>query len=180
MLPHKTPRGAAALKRLKVFEGMPTPYDKLKRQVVPDALRVNRLKPGRRFTVLGQLSSSVGWSFGPVVAKLEVSLPASFYNGHHHPSTVYNDRSDLFIGQKKGQVRCFLPEKEGPGRSEKEGPGQRGSQGHQRCSCQVRSLSSPYNENPWNIELELSIVFYFSIFSLNLFSSLRLFFCFVD
>ena len=47
MTPHKTPRGAAALKRLKVFEGVPPPYDKVKRMVVPSALRVTRLKPGR-------------------------------------------------------------------------------------------------------------------------------------
>lgn len=39
MVPHKTARGAAALDRLKVFEGIPAPYDKLKRVVVPDALR---------------------------------------------------------------------------------------------------------------------------------------------
>ncbi|NAV55484.1 hypothetical protein FGF86_23465, partial [Salmonella sp. zj-f77] len=30
MLPHKTPKGAAALERLKIFEGIPTPYDRVK------------------------------------------------------------------------------------------------------------------------------------------------------
>lgn len=39
MIPHKTKRGAAALARLKVFEGIPPPYDKIKRMVVPDALK---------------------------------------------------------------------------------------------------------------------------------------------
>ena len=29
MVPHKTPRGAAALSHLKVFEGVPPPYDKV-------------------------------------------------------------------------------------------------------------------------------------------------------
>ena len=29
MLPHKTARGQAALERLKVFEGIPAPYDKV-------------------------------------------------------------------------------------------------------------------------------------------------------
>jgi large subunit ribosomal protein L13Ae len=33
MLPHKTPRGAIALGKLKVFEGIPAPYDTKKRQV---------------------------------------------------------------------------------------------------------------------------------------------------
>lgn len=39
MIPHKTKRGANALARLKVFEGVPTPYDKIKRMVIPDALK---------------------------------------------------------------------------------------------------------------------------------------------
>jgi large subunit ribosomal protein L13Ae len=33
MLPHKTPKGAVALGKLKVFEGVPAPYDTKKRQV---------------------------------------------------------------------------------------------------------------------------------------------------
>jgi large subunit ribosomal protein L13Ae len=48
MVPHKTERGKAALKRLATFEGMPAPYDKKKRMVVPAALKVLRLKPGRK------------------------------------------------------------------------------------------------------------------------------------
>ena len=44
MLPHKTARGQAAMSRLKVFEGVPPPYDKQKRMVVPNALRIVRLR----------------------------------------------------------------------------------------------------------------------------------------
>jgi large subunit ribosomal protein L13Ae len=50
MLPHKTERGKAALKRLKAFEGCPPPYDRRKRMVVPNAMRVMCLKPGRKVT----------------------------------------------------------------------------------------------------------------------------------
>lgn len=71
MLPHKTPRGAAALQRLKVFEGVPPPYDKVKKFVIPEALRVVRLKRGRVFCRLGDLSSLMGWKYAPVIAKLE-------------------------------------------------------------------------------------------------------------
>ncbi|GAU42991.1 hypothetical protein TSUD_188650 [Trifolium subterraneum] len=39
MIPHKTKRREAALARLKVYEGIPPPYDKIKRMVVPDALK---------------------------------------------------------------------------------------------------------------------------------------------
>ena len=48
MLPHKTKRGQAALDRLKVFDGIPQPYDKKKWMVVPAALKVVRLKPTRK------------------------------------------------------------------------------------------------------------------------------------
>lgn len=59
MVPHKTKRGAAALDRLKGFEGIPPPYDKVKRMVVPDALKVLRLQHGHKFCKLGDLSNSV-------------------------------------------------------------------------------------------------------------------------
>jgi large subunit ribosomal protein L13Ae len=47
MIPHKTKRGKESLERLKVFEGIPSPYDKVKRMVVPSALRQLKLKPRR-------------------------------------------------------------------------------------------------------------------------------------
>ena len=49
MVPHKTARGTAALERLKLYEGVPPPFDRKKRMVVPEALRVLRLKPGRKY-----------------------------------------------------------------------------------------------------------------------------------
>jgi len=71
MIPHKTARGAAAMERLKVFEGVPPPYDKVKRVVVPQALRVLRLKPGRKYCSVGRLSHEVGWKYQGVVEALE-------------------------------------------------------------------------------------------------------------
>lgn len=71
MISHKTPRGKAALERLKVFEGIPPPYDKKKRTVVPSALRTLKLKPGRKYTTLRDLSFSVGWKYKTVVERLE-------------------------------------------------------------------------------------------------------------
>ncbi|KAL5259302.1 hypothetical protein ACHWQZ_G009667 [Mnemiopsis leidyi] len=71
MIPHKTQRGMEALNRLKVFEGIPAPYDKTKRMVIPSALRVLRLKPGRRYASVGRISREVGWKYGDIVDKLE-------------------------------------------------------------------------------------------------------------
>merc|ERR1712125_132993 len=71
MVPHKTPRGAAALDRLKTFEGMPHPYDRKKRMVIPHCLKVLRLRPERRFCKLGDLSKEVGWKHQDLVERLE-------------------------------------------------------------------------------------------------------------
>ncbi len=57
------------MERLKVFEGVPPPYDKKKRMVVPQALRVLRLKPGRKYCTVGRLSHEVGWKYQDVVAR---------------------------------------------------------------------------------------------------------------
>lgn len=51
MIPHKTKRGAAALARMKVFEGVPPPYDKVKRMVIPDALKYVLLRSSFFFLV---------------------------------------------------------------------------------------------------------------------------------
>jgi len=71
MIAHKTARGKAALDRLKVFEGIPPPYDTKKRMVVPQALRILRLKPGRKYCTVGRLSKEFGWNYGDIVTKLE-------------------------------------------------------------------------------------------------------------
>ncbi len=71
MLPHKISKGAAALGRLKVFEGVPAPYDTKKREVVPDALRAVKLSSFRKYCTLGDLSSQVGWGKRELVGKME-------------------------------------------------------------------------------------------------------------
>ncbi|XP_069742840.1 large ribosomal subunit protein uL13-like [Narcine bancroftii] len=71
MLPHKTKRGQAALDRLKVFDGIPPPYDKTKRMFVPAALKIVRLKPTRKFALLGRLAHEVGWKYQRITAILE-------------------------------------------------------------------------------------------------------------
>ena len=87
MTPHKTERGKIALKRLQTFEGVPPPYDRKKKMVIPSALKVLRLKHGRRFCSLGRLGHEVrhlclhlnsklfllqvGWKYQDIVAALE-------------------------------------------------------------------------------------------------------------
>merc|ERR1712019_107198 len=86
MVPHKTERGKAAMKRLQTFEGIPPPYDK-KRMVIPAALKVLRLKPGRKFCSLGRLSHDVGWKYQDVVATLEAKRKVKS-EGFHKKQTA--------------------------------------------------------------------------------------------
>ena len=76
MIPHKLARGAAAMQRLKVFEGVPPLYQSKKKMVVPEALRVLRLKTGRKYCTIKRLSSEFGWSHGETIDKLEAKRKA--------------------------------------------------------------------------------------------------------
>ena len=67
MVPHKTERGKDALKRLQTFEGVPPPYDKKKKMVIPSALKVLRLKAGRRYCSLGRLGHEVRWMLDQMI-----------------------------------------------------------------------------------------------------------------
>ncbi|XP_008588675.1 PREDICTED: putative 60S ribosomal protein L13a protein RPL13AP3 [Galeopterus variegatus] len=71
MLPHKTKQGQSALDCLKVFDGIPPLYDEKKRMVVHAALKVEWLKPTRKFAYLGCLAHEVGWKYQAVTATLE-------------------------------------------------------------------------------------------------------------
>merc|ERR1711981_663004 len=76
MLPHKLYRGSAAYQRIKAVDGCPAPFDKIKKMVVPSALRVTRLRPGRKFCTLGRLAHETGWKYQAVVAKHEANRKA--------------------------------------------------------------------------------------------------------
>ena len=76
MLPRKTARGQAALNRLKTFDGIPFECESVKRMVVPQALRVLRIKPTRKFTVLGELAEHAGWKQRSMVQKLTLKKAA--------------------------------------------------------------------------------------------------------
>ena len=71
MVPHKTKRGHNALKRLKVYEGIPAPFDRQKRLCVPTAMRQLCLRPDRKFCDVGRVAHEVGWKYRDVVSNLE-------------------------------------------------------------------------------------------------------------
>lgn len=83
MVPHKTARGKDALSKLKCFEGIPAPYDKVKRVVVPSALRTLKLKP-RRDVIIPLLPS-------PIPPQLKFN--SFFFNFSTASSAVFLTRS---------------------------------------------------------------------------------------
>ena len=71
MIPHKTARGAAAMARLRTYEGIPSPYDQKKRMVVPEALKITQLKDNRKYCTLGEIAELGGWTKKDLVGRLE-------------------------------------------------------------------------------------------------------------
>ncbi|CAG0891537.1 unnamed protein product [Cyprideis torosa] len=98
MLPHKLERGKAALKRLKAYEGIPPQYAKVKKFYVPNAMRVVRLKRGRKYSYLGRLSHEVGWKYQDVIKTLEAKRKVK---GALHYRTKVTEKKILRAAKKK-------------------------------------------------------------------------------
>ena len=105
MIPHKTHRGKCAMERLQVFEGIPAPYDKMKRMCIPDALKVIHLKPHRKFTVLGDMAKEVGWKLKDVLERLETKrkVKASAYWAKKKESVKTKDKCTKKVKVSKEQ-----------------------------------------------------------------------------
>jgi large subunit ribosomal protein L13Ae len=70
----------------------------MRRVVVPEALRVVRLAPGRKFTSLGRISQEVGWKYQSVVAKLEEKRIAK--------AGAYFERKKSLLALKKKAIEA--------------------------------------------------------------------------
>eukprot|EP00457_Paulinella_chromatophora_P013787 gb/GEZN01014131.1/.p1 GENE.gb/GEZN01014131.1/~~gb/GEZN01014131.1/.p1 ORF type:complete len:127 (+),score=34.92 gb/GEZN01014131.1/:499-879(+) len=101
MVPHKTARGQAAMDRLKVYEGVPHPFDKMKKKVIPDALRLLRLKPNRKYCRIGDLANQVGWKHDDLIKRLEAKRKTK-------AATYYNTKKEL--GKIKKQAMANAAE----------------------------------------------------------------------
>jgi len=86
MVPRYIAKGEAALGRLRVFEGIPFPYDHKKRVVVPEALKCIRLKSHRKFCVLGDLAAAMGWTKQTLINSLEAKRKAKSEKFHQMKS----------------------------------------------------------------------------------------------
>jgi len=72
MIPRYTKRGASAMRRLVAYESIPPNVArKGARAVIPKALRSDRLRKDRAYTVLGEMCQHIGWKYKKVVDRLE-------------------------------------------------------------------------------------------------------------
>ncbi len=112
MVPHKTKRGTAAMNRMKLFEGCPFPYSNRKKMCVGRALKVVRLQFGRKNCTLGDLSKSVGWNQGEVVAKLEAKRLAKAAEYHTAKASLKKAvdlslKKDKTVNDLRRQLEAF-------------------------------------------------------------------------
>jgi len=110
MVHQKTSRGQDALSRLSTFEGIPAPYDKMKRVVVPAALRVMRLKPGRDYTVIGDLATAVGWKHQALVQRLEAArkVQAADFYARKKEKMVLKKKAEEAAASELSKVNAIL------------------------------------------------------------------------
>merc|ERR1712083_1186627 len=90
----------AALDRLKSFEGIPHPYDRKKRMVIPTCLKVLRLRPERRFCKLGDLSKEVGWKHQDLITRLETMRKTKSAAYHEKKKASDKAKADAKNGAK--------------------------------------------------------------------------------
>ena len=61
---------------VQAFEGIPAPYDKVRRSILPSCFREIKLKPNRRYAPVGRLAAETGWKYQDVIATLEAKRKA--------------------------------------------------------------------------------------------------------
>lgn len=111
MVPRKIPRGAAALNRLKVFEGIPAEFETKKRLVIPTALKVTCLKPHRRFCRLGDMASRVGWKHNELIKRLEEKRKVrsqAFYLKKQEEQSTYKAAKESALKQLSKEEQTIL------------------------------------------------------------------------
>merc|ERR1712050_615705 len=112
MLPHKTDRGQTAFNSLKAFEGIPAPYDKMRRVICPSAYKQIKLKPTRRFAPVGRLAAETGWKYQDVIATLEAKrqAKAKIYWEAKKAKKALREQAKASVADKTAEIDAQLAE----------------------------------------------------------------------
>ena len=93
MIPHPEPSAASEQSKSQEYAGEPPPSHRNKKGVIPDALRVLRLKPGRKYATLKRISSEVGWKYQDIVDKLEAKRVVKQQGVHERQASATKQRA---------------------------------------------------------------------------------------
>ena len=63
-------------RNFQAFEGIPAPYDKCKRVILPSCYKQIKIKPNRKFASVGRLAAETGWKYQGVISALEAKREA--------------------------------------------------------------------------------------------------------
>ena len=105
MLPRKQKRGEIAMALLKVFDGVPQPYNVRKRTTVPDALRVANFTKGREYCTLGDLASHIGWKRQDLVKSLEEKRKQRAGDWYEKKQAKEDKRAEVRKNLAKGPLK---------------------------------------------------------------------------
>merc|ERR1712071_290235 len=94
-------QGRSALRRLRAFEGVPPPYQRVKKQVAPHAMRSICFAPGRKYCTVGRISHEVGWKYQDVVQTLE--------NKRKLKASVAYGKKGVYKKTKRAAFRAVAP-----------------------------------------------------------------------
>merc|ERR1711957_63445 len=106
MLPHKSKRGQLAFNSLKAFEGIPTPYDKCKRVIVPSCFKEIKIKPNRKYASVGRLAHETGWKYQSVMTVLEAKrhAKAALYWEHKQSKKALLEQAKANVAAKTASI----------------------------------------------------------------------------
>merc|ERR1712130_961418 len=110
MLPHKTSRGQTAFNSLKAFEGIPAPYDKCKRMIIPSAFKEIKIKPNRKFASVGRLAAETGWKYQGVISTLEArrQAKAALYWEHKQKKSELVKQAKASVAAKTAKIDAAI------------------------------------------------------------------------
>merc|ERR1711992_176929 len=110
MLPHKTSRGQIAFNSLKAFEGIPAPYDKCKRMIIPSAFKEIKIKPNRKFASIGRLAAETGWKYQGVISTLEArrQAKAALYWEHKQKKSELVKQAKASVAAKTAKIDAAI------------------------------------------------------------------------
>lgn len=98
MIPYKTAKGAAAMGRLKCFDGCPVSLNSMKKMIIPDALKVVKLKPRAKYAVLGNLAKECGWTKQQLIDELETKRVEKNHEWYINKTKTEKEKEKQFKG----------------------------------------------------------------------------------